>query len=352
VVDSGEGCDPPDGTTCDPQCRPVLCGNGDLDEGEACDNGSANSNTTPDACRTNCELPRCGDSVTDPVNEEDCDDGNASNADACLGTCVDNTCGDGFRNPAAEECDDGNGVDTDACLTGCTLNVCGDGKRNPAQEDCDDGNGSDADPCTNDCEVAACGDGSTCSASACTTGPTGAAEECDDGAANSDTAPNACRTRCASPFCGDGVIDTGEGCDDGAANGTAPDGCSTECTRPAVCSILFRVTTAGTLGALKYEVDFTAAPGQFAGSGLTVACTNLLAASSNFFEDETNEILRHSIISLGGFTTPADLANCSFTATGTPEPGQFAITVTDASTPDLQPASPTVTVSSITCDTP
>jgi hypothetical protein len=38
-------------------------------------------------------------------------------------------------------------------------------------------------------------------------------EECDDGAANSDTQPDACRTSCRLPFCGDLVVDTGEDCD-------------------------------------------------------------------------------------------------------------------------------------------
>lgn len=52
-------------------------------------------------------------------------------------------------------------------------------------------------------------------------------EECDDGASNSDTAPDACRSDCRPPLCGDGVMDTGEACDDG--NGTNADGCETSC---------------------------------------------------------------------------------------------------------------------------
>jgi hypothetical protein len=40
-------------------------------------------------------------------------------------------------------------------------------------------------------------------------------EECDDGAANSDNAPDRCRTSCVAPSCGDGVVDLdeGEGCE-------------------------------------------------------------------------------------------------------------------------------------------
>jgi hypothetical protein len=41
------------------------CGNGVLDAGEECDDGPLNSDTTPDACRTNCRLAGCGDGVED-----------------------------------------------------------------------------------------------------------------------------------------------------------------------------------------------------------------------------------------------------------------------------------------------
>lgn len=56
-------------------------------------------------------------------------------------------------------------------------------------------------------------------------------EACDDGAANSDTAPDACRTTCRLPSCGDGVTDGGEDCDDG--NPWGGDGCAPPCTPEA-----------------------------------------------------------------------------------------------------------------------
>ncbi len=75
---------------------------------------------------------------------------------------------------------------------------------------------------TESCTVAVCGDGQQLGA-----------ERCDNGAANSNAAPDACRTDCALPTCGDGVRDTGEACDDGAANSdTAPDACRTDCAVP------------------------------------------------------------------------------------------------------------------------
>ncbi len=48
-----------------------FCGNLQLDPGEECDDGPMNSDLRPDACRSNCRLPRCGDSVVDAP--EECD---------------------------------------------------------------------------------------------------------------------------------------------------------------------------------------------------------------------------------------------------------------------------------------
>lgn len=62
-----------------------VCGDGSLDPSEECDNGVNNSDTTPDACRTDCTLPSCGDSVTD--TGEQCDDGNTTPGDGCDEAC-------------------------------------------------------------------------------------------------------------------------------------------------------------------------------------------------------------------------------------------------------------------------
>ncbi|MEK7703826.1 MAG: DUF4215 domain-containing protein, partial [Myxococcota bacterium] len=48
-------------------------------------------------------------------------------------------------------------------------------------------------------------------------------EACDNGAQNSSSVPNACRTSCIQPACNDGVVDAGEDCDD--ADTIASDGC-------------------------------------------------------------------------------------------------------------------------------
>ena len=60
---------------------PAACGNGSVDGSEECDDGAFNNDTTPDACRTNCLLPYCGDGVADPSNFEDCDGTNLNGED-------------------------------------------------------------------------------------------------------------------------------------------------------------------------------------------------------------------------------------------------------------------------------
>lgn len=112
TTDPGEECDdgnrdPGDG--CDANCQdeppPVACGNGTTDSGEECDNGTSNSDTEPNACRTNCRNPRCGDEVTD--TNEQCDDGSANSdttKDACRTDCRNPVCGDGVVD-TGEQCD-------------------------------------------------------------------------------------------------------------------------------------------------------------------------------------------------------------------------------------------------------
>jgi MYXO-CTERM domain-containing protein len=101
-----------------------FCGNGQIDQAEQCDNGPANSDTTPGACRTDCTTAHCGDGVVDPG--EGCDDGPANSdtvAGACHTTCVAPVCGDGIVDPG-EACDDGaaNGT-TPSCDLHCNISA-------------------------------------------------------------------------------------------------------------------------------------------------------------------------------------------------------------------------------------
>jgi cysteine-rich repeat protein len=61
------------------------CGNGVIEGSEACDDGADNSDTSADACRSDCSLPRCGDGVVD--SGEACDDADELGGDGCTPLC-------------------------------------------------------------------------------------------------------------------------------------------------------------------------------------------------------------------------------------------------------------------------
>jgi len=102
---------------------PSICGDELLNPGEQCDNGPANSDTSPDACRTNCRFPRCGDGVTD--TGEECDEREwrlAGTPNHCRADCTLPVCGDGIHDDQyGEQCDDGNRDDTDGCRRDCRI---------------------------------------------------------------------------------------------------------------------------------------------------------------------------------------------------------------------------------------
>jgi len=81
--------------SCNSSCKLVnltYCGDDSVqtpntEEGimEECDDGSSNSDSTPDACRLDCTNPRCGDLVID--TGEECDDGTTGSS-LCTPGCV------------------------------------------------------------------------------------------------------------------------------------------------------------------------------------------------------------------------------------------------------------------------
>ena len=66
-------------------CTIDACGDGQIQRefGEECDLGDNNSDTLPNTCRVGCRLPSCGDGVVD--DGEACDDG--INSDVDQDTC-------------------------------------------------------------------------------------------------------------------------------------------------------------------------------------------------------------------------------------------------------------------------
>lgn len=84
VVTCSDGRVCPGGSVCTPRgCSlPGVCGDGALDEGEACDDGNR---LDGDACSATCELIVCNNGRIDPG--EQCDDGNALSHDGCSSGC-------------------------------------------------------------------------------------------------------------------------------------------------------------------------------------------------------------------------------------------------------------------------
>ncbi len=91
VTEPGEECDDANASNTDGclnTCRLPTCGDGFLRTGvEQCDQGAGNSNAPNAACRGDCTLQRCGDSVLDDLRGEQCDDGNATPNDGCSPRC-------------------------------------------------------------------------------------------------------------------------------------------------------------------------------------------------------------------------------------------------------------------------
>ena len=136
----------PGGTWDCPVAGGPTCGDGSILAPEVCDQGGSNSNTTPDACRTDCTCPRCGDGVADtsgtsgpatcPATTETCD---ASGASAtCDVDCTTATCGDGTLNVLAgspvEQCDDGDLDNGDGCDSACQIEVAAQNRPSWASE--------------------------------------------------------------------------------------------------------------------------------------------------------------------------------------------------------------------------
>ena len=306
VKDSGEACD--DGNTqsgdgCSANCAQIeegytcpqagksctksnenvpkpgsKCGNGKLDEGEACDDGNTTDN---DGCAGDCSaidpqyacpdegalcIPAdCGNNIVDANEECDAGDFNLDGLyGAFEGLCGKNCkpahfCGDGLLDDIdrenGEECDGGSNPATDT-RDGCTyeckrVNYCGDGIiQKDEGEECDDGNENDNDGCSSACLpeagfscITEMGK-SVCTAIACGNGTLDSdiGEKCDDGnRLSGDGCASNCQTEkgylCTTSdgksvctrTCGNGTleIEAGEACDDG--NSTSGDGCSESC---------------------------------------------------------------------------------------------------------------------------
>jgi cysteine-rich repeat protein len=235
---------------------PAVCGNGLIEQGEACDDGG----TVPgDGCNADClkengeicaDRNQCESGVCDAAENPDvcepadscgnsdlegaeaCDDGNPNAGDGCSDSCAvepgwtcpapgtpcQEICGDTLV-VGGETCDDGDGDLNDACPDGatgsCQLASCGDGflwNVDGGAEACEDGNTATGDGCDASCLKEL---GESCAAGA----------ECGSGICDT-LGSNTCEPANA---CGNGTLEPGESCEDG--NVSDGDGCSSLCLR-------------------------------------------------------------------------------------------------------------------------
>jgi len=127
---------------------PPSCGDGLLQDGEACDDGPDNDDTKQ--CTEDCKVAECGDKkIYEGV--ETCDNGLSENQDTnmCTADCNVAECGDGKVFEDVEECDLGKAVNSKDPLygAGCTDQCengprCGDGALQVDHEDCEPPNTS------------------------------------------------------------------------------------------------------------------------------------------------------------------------------------------------------------------
>ncbi len=122
----------------------AVCGDGQLDPGESCDDGNT---TETDTCDNTCRRTAfCGNDMREGT--EICDDGNNFSSDGCSADCASNeTCGNGIRDIAVGElCDT-----TPGCASDChSVTTCGNGTIDSG-ESCDDSNATAWDGCGADC---------------------------------------------------------------------------------------------------------------------------------------------------------------------------------------------------------
>ena len=250
VVDEGEACDDgntEDGDYCSADCQTVTgsCGDGVLQGNEECDNGESGENyngkTTCDYGKKECEVCTasckkaegtasfCGDGVTDSEHGEACDNAADNGKTDCA-----------YGEKSCELC-------TTECqkIAGNTA-FCGDGTKQ-ADEACDNGDANGrtdcaygetaCELCTTECKKTAgitsfCGDGITDPAhgEACDNAADNGRTNCNYGEAACELCTAECqKTTGKTSFCGDGITDPahGEACDDG--NTADGDYCSADC---------------------------------------------------------------------------------------------------------------------------
>jgi cysteine-rich repeat protein len=348
---TGDDAGDDDATTAD--ATAAVCGDGIVETGEDCDDGSKNG-ATGDPCERDCTWActpgtvngdkKCNDG--EPCNgTETCSSGHLcvpgtplADGTPCGGggdggtsgicraeVCSPAVCGDGFVTPP-EECDDGskNGTAGDGCTDNCTFvclstdpsrdcastNPCiGAGTCDATTHVCAPGmTATDGTPCSPGGDAGAgdiCKSG-TCTSAQCGDGKIEPPETCDP--------PNGttCDATCQIIACGDGKVGGLEQCDDG--NVVNLDGCDSSCNfeqeqRATALKILGTTDSYCTVNALGH---------------LALTSTGLSQLQPSIDTDVASGAINVMFKFSGTGSTPADLSGTTGPVTlgslsGTPE---------------------------------
>jgi formylmethanofuran dehydrogenase subunit D len=302
------------------------CGDGEINYGEDCDYGSAETNrcpesgdtSFPDYCTESCQCkkiehsPRCGDGKI--TGTEGCDGGNVKTAICASGykcdtpscSCIveegTGQCGDG-RVTAPEECDHGNSY-TDDCPSGktCYSCKCIDPSDVPEEAYCGNNKREGAEECDGN-DDSACGSNEYCSYCKCAkeaqdlycgddiiTSP----EECEDDkdcSSGEHCSGCQCVGESVTYYCGDGVVTGNEQCEnEGQCSGNEI--CyNCQCLAPPSVDCQSFCASEG------YSVNL--------GSGYTGESCSAAAA-----EDEVMCMVTCVYVQMGSWSNPAGTTTC------------------------------------------
>lgn len=139
----------------------------------------------------------------------------------------------------------------------------------------------------------------------------------------------------------------------GSTTTTAPVGSTTSTTLASqrACTVVFGTDDTVDLSGISFEVDYSAAPGDFVGSGATVQCAlaSGIGATAAFNDQDSARTLIAALVTSGAISAPTDLVECDYLGVLPPIDADFVVSVREAFDETLALVPVTVTVTSIAC---
>jgi hypothetical protein len=99
---------------------------------------------------------------------------------------------------------------------------------------------------------------------------------------------------------------------------------------PSVCDVTFSLENTATLGALQFQVDYSAAGGDVAGTDTHAECvTDAVGGIATWFDDDSALTLHWAGMHVVGFNGPLAIGHCTFDSTVPPDAADFVVTTED-----------------------